>query len=533
MVRKFIFVLAGWLLACSFAHAQQVLFLSPDEDLAVAPHTVYWGLTTEAFKAFELEVGAANMVDGRRLLSSPTPDPTLFAGPKVVVLTTTYARINPAWLPVLRNAMLTRPDLTFVMFPDGCCLQADNLTPIIDILNTGTGWGMTGTFYGASIASPLNTNSLYSGSFTGLNPLYGAHYQLLSNVPSDNALYLAAGATPPAAGTTTDAYGFFVPQQGFNGGQGACVFLTADMSPFAGSQPRRIATAFMSAATAVDGACKQSTREPDLVATVTGPAAPTIGSPATYTLTVANEGATNSAATSATITIPAGMTIDTTTLPAGCSATGQVVTCTVAALTATTGTVSFPIVVTPTLPGAVNVSAAVNTVAGETSTANNNATLAVAPAGAPDLVPTLTGPAAPPLGSPSNYVLTATNQGNVASTDGAVSVTLPAGMTADPATLPAGCTLTGQVVSCAPGTLAPGASTSWTLPLTPTLPGATSLTVAVTGVTGETNTGNNGTTFAMSPSAALGVQGVPTLDVWALMALAGLLPLLTRRRVRG
>ena len=359
MVRKLIFVLAGWLLACSFAHAQQVLFLSPDEDLAVAPHTAYWGLTNYAFDAFTTVAGAANMVDGRRLLSSPTPDPTLFAGPKVVVLATTYARINPAWLPVLRNAMLTRPDLTFVMFPDGCCLTADNLTPIIDILNTGTGWGMTGTFYGANIASPLNTNSLYSGSFTGLNPMYGAHYQLLSNVPSDNALYLAEGVTPPAAGTTTDAYGFFVPQQGFNGGQGACVFLTADMSPFGSvDQSNSIATAFMSAATAVDGACKQSTREPDLVATVTGPAAPTIGSPATYTLTVANEGATNSAATSATITIPAGMTIDTTTLPAGCSATGQVVTCTVAALTATTGTVSFPIVVTPTLPGAAAAMAA-------------------------------------------------------------------------------------------------------------------------------------------------------------------------------
>ena len=537
MLRKFLFLLASCLLVCQAAFAQQVLFLSPDEGLAEPPHAPTWSITDAAYNAFSGVVGAANMTDGRRLLSSATPDASIFAGSKVVVLTTTYARINAAWLPVLRDAMLNRPDLTFVLFPDGCCLQAQNLHPIIDIINTGTGWGLTPSAYiGSLIDSPLNTNSLYAGSFSGVNPMHGGYYELLNNVPADNALYLAQGATPPPIGSTTSAYGFFVPQQRFNGGQGACVFLTADISPFTfGAQTANIASAFMSAATAANGACAQSTREPDLVATVTGPAAPTIGSPATYTLTVANEGATNSAATTATITIPAGMTIDTATLPAGCTAAGQVVTCNVAALTATTGTVSFPINVTPTQPGAVNVSASVATVAGETSTANNSTTLAVAPAGAPDLVPTLTGPASPPIGSPSNYVLTATNQGNVASTDGSVAVTLPAGMTANPATLPAGCTLAGSVITCTPGALAPGASTSWTLPLTPTQAGATNLAVAVTGVTGEANTGNNGTTFAVAPAAvaAGGLQAVPTLDMWALLAMAGLLPLLARRRVRA
>ena len=530
MLRKFLLVLASCLLACQIAQAQQVLFLSTNET---ADH----GLTNNAYSAFaanSVVTALGGIVDGRGWLSNTTAlDPAIFDGKKVVVLTTTYVQMNPAQVPVLRDAILNRPDLTFVMFPDGCCQTATNLTPIIDILNEGTGWGMTGAYHDSAIAAPLNTNSLYQSSFTSLNPMNGGWYQLLSNVPSDNALYLAQGATPPVTGTTTSAYGFFVPQQGFNGGRGACVFLTADISPFGSTaQSDTIADVFMNAATAPNGACAQSTREPDLVASVTGPAAPTIGSPATYTLTVANEGATNAAATTATINIPAGMTIDTATLPAGCTAAGQVVTCNVAALTATTGTVSFPINVTPTQPGAVNVSASVTTVAGETSTANNSTTMAVAPAGAPDLVPSVSGPASPVVGTPSTYTLSVTNQGNLAGNDGNVTLTVPTGMTVGP--LPPGCAQAGQTITCTvTGPLNPTATQSWPITLTPTQAGPLALQTDVTGVTGETNTANNTQTTnvtAVAAPAAGGVTAVPTLDLWALLALSGLLPLVARRR---
>lgn len=530
MLRKFLFLLASGLLACQAALAQQVLFLSTNE-------TADGGLTNNAYNAFAANTVVTSLggvVDGRGWLSNTTAlDPAIFDGKKVVVLTTTYVQMNPAQVPVLRDAILNRPDLTFVMFPDGCCQQASNLHPIINILNLGTGWGMTGAYHGGAIAAPLNTNSLYQSSFTSLNPMNGGWYQLLSNVPSDNALYLAQGATPPVTGTTTSAYGFFVPQQGFNGGRGACVFLTADISPFGSTaQSDTIADVFMNAATAPNGACAQSTREPDLVASVTGPAAPTIGSPATYTLTVANEGATNAAATTATINIPAGMTIDTATLPAGCTAAGQVVTCNVAALTATTGTVSFPINVTPTQPGAVNVSASVTTVAGETSTANNSTTMAVAPAGAPDLVPSVSGPASPVVGTPSTYTLSVTNQGNLAGNDGNVTLTVPTGMTVGP--LPPGCAQAGQTITCTvTGPLNPTATQSWPITLTPTQAGPLALQTGVTGVTGETNTANNTQTTnvtAVAAPAAGGVTAVPTLDLWALLALSGLLPLVARRR---
>ena len=530
MLRKFLFLLASGLLACQAALAQQVLFLSTNE-------TADSFLTDNAYNAFaanSVVTALGGIEDGRGWLSNTTPlDSTIFDGKKVVVLTTTYVQMNPAQVPVLRDAILNRPDLTFVMFPDGCCQTATNLTPIINILNEGTGWGMTGAFHGGDIAAPLNTNSLYQSSFTSLNPMNGGWYELLSNVPSDNALYLAQGATPPVTGTTTSAYGFFVPQQGFNGGQGACVFLTADISPFVSTaQSNTIADVFMNAATAPNGACAQSTREPDLVASVTGPAAPTIGSPATYTLTVANEGATNAAATTATINIPAGMTIDTATLPAGCTAAGQVVTCNVGALAATTGTASFSINVTPTQAGAVNISASVAAVAGETSTANNSTTMAVAPAGAPDLVPSVSGPASPVVGTPSTYTLSVTNQGNLAGNDGNVTLTVPTGMTVRP--LPPGCAQAGQTITCTvTGPLNPTATQSWPITLTPTQAGPLALQTDVTGVTGETNTANNTQTTnvtAVAAPAAGGVTAVPTLDLWALLALSGLLPLVARRR---
>ena len=530
MLRKFLLVLASCLLACQIAQAQQVLFLSTNET---ADH----GLTNNAYSAFaanSVVTALSGIVDGRGWLSNTTAlDPAIFDGKKVVVLTTTYVQMNPAQVPVLRDAILNRPDLTFVMFPDGCCQTATNLTPIINILNEGTGWGMTGAYHGDDIAAPLNTNSLYQSSFTSLNPMNGGWYQLLSNVPSDNALYLAQGATPPVTGTTTSAYGFFVPQQGFNAGRGACVFLTADISPFhSTAQSDTIAEVFMNAATARNGACAQSTREPDLVATVAGPADPSIGSPATYTLTVANAGATNSPATTATMTVPAGMSIDTASLPAACTAAGQVVTCNVGALAATTGTASFSINVTPTQAGAVNISASVAAVAGETSTANNSTTMAVAPAGAPDLVPSVSGPASPVVGTPSTYTLSVANQGNLAGNDGNVTLTVPTGMTVGP--LPPGCAQAGQTITCTvTGPLNPTATQSWPITLTPTQAGPLALQTDVTGVTGETNTANNTQTTnvtAVAAPAAGGVTAVPTLDLWALLALSGLLPLVARRR---
>ena len=376
MKMKYVCALLGGLLLAPLVHAQQVLFLSPNETDGSAQ-----GLTARAYNAFRAAAGAPNMVDARGALSSATPDPHLFDGSKIVVLTTTYAKINPAWEPVLRDAMLNRPDLTFVLFPDGCCGGLDttpppgNATIFLNIINDGTGWGITASNPTSAVSSPLNTNSLYAGSFTAVNPLNGQDYGLLANVPADNALYLAAGATPPAPGAApTNAYGFFVPQQRFNAGKGACTFLTADISPFSVTQTAQhvpLAQAFMHAATDPNGACKQATREPDLAIEVAGPTNPLAGQPSEYTFTVTNKGASAADASTARITVPSGMTIDASTLPTACTAAGQAISCAVNPLDPGAHQ-EFKIRLIPIQLGVKNLDAQVDPATGEANTSNNH-----------------------------------------------------------------------------------------------------------------------------------------------------------------
>ena len=178
-MRKIFWVALCWLASVTWAHAApQVLFLSPDESKPVGRPVSQadWSFTNNAYNAFSAQVGAANIHDGRRVLDSASPDLTLFNGVQLVVITTTYAVISPQWQAELRTLMLNRPDLTFVFYPDGCCNSGQNLTPIVDIIKTGTSWGVsvTGTNVAGAVNAALNTNSLYKGSFAGLPTMVGA-----------------------------------------------------------------------------------------------------------------------------------------------------------------------------------------------------------------------------------------------------------------------------------------------------------------------------------------------------------------------
>ncbi|WP_198146966.1 DUF11 domain-containing protein, partial [Pseudoxanthomonas mexicana] len=80
----------------------------------------------------------------------------------------------------------------------------------------------------------------------------------------------------------------------------------------------------------------------------------TVGTAASYTLSVQNTGTTaTTAAATISDAIPTGLTIGT--LPAGCTVSGQTVTCTVAAGLAVNATTSFVIPVTPTTAAAASV----------------------------------------------------------------------------------------------------------------------------------------------------------------------------------
>ena len=214
-----------------------------------------------------------------------------------------------------------------------------------------------------------------------------------------------------------------------------------------------------------------------------------VGVPASYTLTVTNTG---SAATTAVATVsdtmPAALTLGT--MPADCAVSGQVVTCTIAAGFAAGSSVSFTIPVTPT--AAANGSSLTNTATvvggGDPGCpgATHCSSEVITPVNAPSLELVKTASAATfVVGVPASYTLTVTNTGSAATTAAAtVSDDVPAALTLG--TMPADCAAAGQQVSCtiAAG-FAPGASTSFTIPVTPTAAAnGTSLTNTATVIGG-------------------------------------------------
>lgn len=521
--------LVALLLSWQCVQAQQVLYLSTSETSGLPwDNAVY-----DAFRLDPATVALGGIQDGRGLLSSATAIGTaLFDGKRVVIIGTTYGKINANQLPVLRDMILNRPDLTFLIFADGCCQETFNLNPIVNILSAGTGWGLgISTLIGAAIQSPLNTNSLYQASFAAtLNPLVGTHYRLVTNVPADNALYLAQGVTTmPTTGTTTSAYGLFVPQARMNAGQGACTFLTADISPFAHDVPQgtppqrqRAAAAFMAAALDPVGACRLATREPDLSPAITGPAALTIGTPATYQMTITNDGGSGSSNGTVTITLPAGLVVDANSLPAGCSATAPGIVCSdIGALAAHGGQMSGSFTVTPTAAVTGDIQVTVSGVSApvEVNIANNTASLAVT-ALAPDLAPTIVLPDGGMIGGvPTTLTLNVANAATAGdSSGGTVTLDVPAGVSIGGG-LPAGCTASGQTVTCTLAALPAGGLASFSIPVMPAQSGAADFTATVSGVPGETNTSNNIDTrslFVTAPPPDLSTVITPPADGFAV-----------------
>ena len=525
-------------LLASAVHAQQVLFLSPDESVSLTGSPPSWALTNNAYNAFAINpnvVAMGGIVDGRRRLSQPV-DMALFTGIKLVVLTTTYNNITADWRSTLANLMLNRPDLTFVMFPDGCCNLTTSLGPLVNVIQQGTGWTLTlephtQAAQGTAIVSPLNANSLYKGSFAGLPTMAGSHYQLIQGVPADNALYLAHNAPAmPAPGTLTSAYGLFVPQQGFNNGNGACMFLVADINPFSVAQSPRVATAFMDAATNPNGACKQATRAPDVTVSLTGPTTVDLGAAGSYSMTLSNLGATASTNGTVAIPLPAGFTASG--LPANCSVVANTLSCNLSALAATTGTATLAFQGTAQQPGPLNLTATVSGVTGETNTANNAAAWLVQTQ-APDLSISWGGSGTGTPGVDQPFSLTVSNAGPAASQGGTLTINLPTNVTVDPASLPANCSLSGSTLTCALPPLAAGANVAIAFTGKPTSAGDITLTAAL-GVPFDANTGDNTASLTVQVAAppAVAPAPVPSLGAWALALLAATLaavPALRRR----
>ena len=155
-------------------------------------------------------------------------------------------------------------------------------------------------------------------------------------------------------------------------------------------------------------------------------------------------------------------------------------------------------------------------------------------AGVVDLAVSLTGPASLTPGTPANYLLRVANPGVVASTAITVTLTLPTGVTAT-GTPPVGCTFSSAntIVTCQLPDRSVARSSNLTIQLVAAGGAGGNAQASVPAQTGEVNTANNSAALAIAIGAAPpSPTAVPTLDVWALFALGGLLPLVAARRRR-
>lgn len=205
-----------------------------------------------------------------------------------------------------------------------------------------------------------------------------------------------------------------------------------------------------------------------------------VGTQATYILTVQNSGNwASSGAITVQDAVPAGLTIGA--LPSGCSASGQVVTCTSNTVlnSSNANSIVFAIPVTPTAPQTTLVNTAKTWGGGDAtckdamsaSSCSGSVTVTVK---SPEL--RLTKTASVPsfvVGVPASYSLKIENTGTW-TTSGSIVVkdTIPANLTIG--VLPASCSAAGQVVTCTiTVAIAAGGQMTLTIPVTPTATGST------------------------------------------------------------
>ena len=270
-------------------------------------------------------------------------------------------------------------------------------------------------------------------------------------------------------------------------------------------------------------ATTEVTSSADLSVAKTGPVTATAGTNVTYTVTVTNLGPSTATNVTLVDTFPTGATYSSFTQTGGpafaCVPTATTLTCTRATLDpAMPATFDITFAVPVTAPvGTITNTAAVSSTTPDPVTTNNSATaltgIGIAPA---DVSITKTANAPELLaGSSAVFTLLVQNAGPGVAENVVVTDILPAGTTLISAP---GCTGT-TTVTCNVGTLAAGASTTFTLTVNlPSTPGPVVNTATVTTSTPDPTPANNAgavTIQAVAPAAA-----IPTASEWGLLLLA-------------
>ncbi len=257
------------------AMAAKVLVLSANET---APDAI------QAVDNMAAEFGVAQ-ADVKRVLDGATLTDADFMGYDVVVVGTVYNKVTDANWAAIEGAIQGRLANSFVMFVDACCDNVtENMKRWVPKLNTSTGWSadlLNPPDLGGRRAYPLNDDSPYKTDFTSLPFIWGNDTQYITGVPAKNILYAPGLVLNPSSPPTSPAdlahlgggvtpgvsAGLFVPvveSRDAKGvaGNGACVFLMNDISPFTSppyidnmsNNQGKVGAAFMKAA-GPGGAC--------------------------------------------------------------------------------------------------------------------------------------------------------------------------------------------------------------------------------------------------------------------------------------
>ncbi|GLF96031.1 beta strand repeat-containing protein [Streptomyces yaizuensis] len=230
----------------------------------------------------------------------------------------------------------------------------------------------------------------------------------------------------------------------------------------------------------------------DLALNKTGPASVTAGGEVTYTITVTNNGPSDSTGWTVVDAIPAGLTNAATTT-AGCSIAAGTLTCTGGALAAgDSTTISLTGTASPNATSITN-TATVDGDDPDPNPNNNTDTTNTTVNPSADLALNKTGPSAVTVGGTVSYAIVVTNNGPSDSTGWTVTDPIPAGLTNAATTTP-GCSIAAGTLTCTGGPLAVGDST--TIALTGTAPNAGTITntATVDGNDPDPDPGNNSDT---------------------------------------
>jgi uncharacterized repeat protein (TIGR01451 family) len=446
--------------------------------------------------------------------SGQTPTVTGNASP---VINETATTNNAASMtPTTAIAAMPRPDLTTTIGQPAPGLT-EGMTSLIPVTVANIG--------NATATGPLTFSTTLPNGLTAPSNFTNNSWTCSTSGQTVNCTNPNAAGLPATTGTTT----FDIPITPVSGTAGQTPTISGSSAP----APNETSTGNNGGSMTPTTPISAMTR-PDVVTTIGQPVPGfTEGVASNIPVTLTNIG--NAPATGTltfSTTLPNGLSAPATFTNNSwtCSTSGQTVNCTnpnAAGLSATTGTTTFDIPVTPangTAGQTPTVTGNVSPVINETVTANNTATMTpTSPITAmtrPDVVTTI-GQPAPGLteGVTSNIPVTLTNIGTAPATGQlAFSTTLPNGLSA-PATFTQNnwtCNTSGQTVSCTnpntAGLPAATGTTTFNIPVTPAS-GTAGQTPAITGTTSpvpnETVTTNN--TTSMTPTNPIIAAARPDL----------------------